>query len=128
MKSSNVFITLFSFMLLMVAGCASPVTAQSGIKPDKKSDVTVSLKVYGVCGQCKERIESTALDVKGVKKAEWDNQSDVLVLTGNSRMDRQKVAQALSKAGHKSELSAADPKSYGNLPACCQYDSGAEKH
>ena len=91
-------------------------------------DQTVSFKVTGICGDCKERIESTALDVKGVKKAEWDIQTDMLVIVGSSKMDKQKVANALAKAGHKSELAEADPKGYAHLPACCQYDNGIEKH
>ena len=97
-------------------------------KSDKSVDQTVSFKVTGICGDCKERIESAALDVKGVKKAEWDIQTDMLVLVGSSKMDKQKVANALAKAGHKSELAAADPKGYAKLPGCCQYDSGIEKH
>ena len=97
-------------------------------KSVKSTDQTVSFRVYGVCGECKERIESTAMDVKGVKKAEWDVRTDTLVLVGSSKMDAQKVALALAKAGHKSDYAAADPKGYTNLPGCCQYDSGAEKH
>jgi len=111
---------------LMVTGLSFSSCAQS--KAAKGADQTVSFKVSGICGMCKERIESTALDVKGVKKAEWDMQTDLLVLVGSSKMDKQKVADALAKAGHKSELAAADPKGYANLPDCCQYDSGLEKH
>lgn len=111
----------------MVFGISFSSTAQTS-KPAKGMDQTVSFKVTGTCGQCKARIESAALDVKGVKKAEWDSQSDMLVLVGSSKMDKQKVADALAKAGHKSELAAADPKGYAKLPGCCQYDSGIEKH
>ena len=91
-------------------------------------DQTLTLVVPGICEQCKERIESTAMDVKGVKKAEWDIQTNTLVLLGSSKMDKQKVADALAKAGYRSELATADPKGYQKLPACCQYDSGAKKH
>jgi copper chaperone CopZ len=110
----------------MILGLSFSSTAQS--KSTKGMDQTVSFKVSGICGDCKARIESTALDVKGVKKAEWDQRTDVLVLVGSSKMDKQKVANALAKAGHKSELAAADPQGYANLPKCCQYDSGVEKH
>ena len=110
----------------MVFGLSITSSAQS--KASKGMDQTISFKVTGICGDCKERIESTALDVKGVKKAEWDIQTDMLVIVGSSKMDKQKVANALAKAGHKSELAEADPKGYANLPACCQYDSGIEKH
>jgi copper chaperone CopZ len=116
-------ILLCSFMVL---GLSFSSSAQA--KADKGMEQTVSFKVTGICNNCKQRIESTALDVKGVKKAEWDKQTDMLVLVGSSKMDKQKVANALAKAGHKSELAAADPKGYAKLPGCCQYDGGIEKH
>lgn len=115
-----------ALVILLFTGLSSSVAAQ-GKSVDSKQQ-TISLKVFGVCGDCKQRIESTALDVKGVKKAEWDMQSDVLVLIGTKKMSKEKVAAALAKAGHRSELLAADPKGYANLPACCQYDSGVNKH
>lgn len=119
---------LYTILLctVMFIGFSNSLSAQS--KPSKGVDQTVSFKVTGICGDCKERIESAALDVKGVKKAEWDIQTDMLVLVGSSKMDKQKVADALAKAGHKSELANADPKGYAKLPGCCQYDSGIEKH
>jgi copper chaperone CopZ len=125
MKSRSFNILLAMFCTLLMASLANSVSAQSKAKP---GDQTISFKVSGVCGDCKARIESTAMDVKGVKKAEWDVKTDVLVLVGSAKMDKQKVADALAKAGHKSELAEADPKAYQNLPGCCQYDSGAEKH
>lgn len=127
MKTINKSIYTLFLCAFMVIGFSSTTSAQSS-KPAKGMDQTVSFKVTGICGNCKERIESAALDVKGVKKAEWDIQTDMLVLVGSSKMDKQKVADALAKAGHKSELATADPKGYAKLPGCCQYDSGIEKH
>ena len=115
-------ILLFALLLTGVSLSAQSKATKGG------GDQTVSFKVSGVCGDCKSRIESTALDVKGVKKAEWDVQSDMLVLVGSAKMDKQKVADALAKAGHKSEFAEADPHGYAKLPACCQYDAGKEKH
>lgn len=126
MKSIFQNIFPIALVILLFTGFSSSVAAQ-GKSVDSKQQ-TISLKVFGVCGDCKQRIESTALDVKGVKKAEWDMQSDVLVLIGTKKMSKEKVAAALAKAGHRSELLAADPKGYANLPACCQYDSGVNKH
>jgi copper chaperone CopZ len=127
MKSFNKSIYTIFLCTFMVFGISFSSSAQTA-KPAKGIEQTVSFKVTGTCGECKKRIESVALDVKGVKKAEWDIQSDMLVLVGSSKMDKQKVADALAKAGHKSELAAADPKGYAKLPGCCQYDSGIEKH
>ena len=123
MKSLSINTFLIVVITLVLSAMTTSASAQA-----KPGDQTISFKVSGVCGDCKQRIESTALDVKGVKKAEWDVQTDVLVLVGSAKMDKQKVADALAKAGHKSEFAAADPKGYNNLPGCCQYDSGIEKH
>ena len=119
---------IFSVILcsLMVLGFSSIASAQA--KPAKGMEQTVSFMVYGVCEDCKGRIESAAMDSKGVKKAEWDKQSNVLVLVGSDKMDKQKVANNIAKAGYKSDLATADPKGYAKLPACCQYDTGIEKH
>jgi len=111
--------------LFLILGATGTLSAQS---TNKKANQTISFKVYGVCGDCKERIEAAAMDAKGVKKAEWDKQSDVLVLVGSSKMDKMKVAKSISKAGYKSELAEADKKGFDRLPDCCQYTEEAEKH
>lgn len=126
MKTLNNNIISFILSAFMVVGFSSKASAQA--KPAKGVDQTVSFVVYGVCDDCKGRIESAAMDSKGVKKAEWDKQSNMLVLVGSDKMDKQKVAANIAKAGYKSELADADPKGYAKLPGCCQYDSGIEKH
>ena len=105
---------------------ASAKSAESG--KSAVGNQTITFKVFGVCDDCKLRIESAALDAKGVKKAEWDIQSNMIVVVGSSKMTAQNVAETIAKAGYKSELSEADAKAYSKLPACCQYDSGIEKH
>jgi len=126
MNSSIKYMHAVVLFLFFITGITVNGNAQAQVKTS--GDQTFSFHVSGVCGECKERIESTVLDVKGVKKAEWDQQSDMLVVVGTAKMDKQKVANALAKAGHKSELAEADPKAYAKLPKCCQYDSGAQKH
>src|SRR6187549_321621 len=126
MNSSIKYISTAVLFLFFMFSLTTSASAQSTAPAN--GDQVVSFHVSGVCGECKQRIESTALDVKGVKKAEWDQKTDMLVLVGSSKMDKQKVANALAKAGHGSDLAAADPKGYAKLPGCCQYDSGAKKH
>ena len=122
--SNNILGVLLLFVV--VTGVTHSARTQATVKGG--GDQTVSFLVFGVCGDCKHRIESAAMDAKGVKKAEWDQQSNILVLVGSAKMDKQKVAETIAKAGYKSELAAADMKAYAKLPACCQYDSGIEKH
>jgi copper chaperone CopZ len=90
---------------------------------------TVTLEVAGVCEMCKARIETTTYDFPGVKKATWNVESGILTATiSPKKTSRQKIADALAAIGYRSELAKADQKAYQNLPACCQYDSGIEKH
>lgn len=114
------------FIALPTIVSAQKVKAASAGKVEQ-GDQKVTLVVPGVCGMCKARIESTTMDVSGVKKAEWDQLTDTLVVVGSAKMDKQKVADALAKAGYRSDLAKADPKGYSKLPSCCQYDSGAKK-
>lgn len=123
MKTANASLMIYAMVIL--AFSILPARGFSQAPPPKTQ--TVSFKVYGNCKECKQRIESTALDVKGVKKAEWDVKTDILVVVGSAKMDQQQVAEAIAKAGHKSDLAPADPKGYAALPACCQYDH-TEKH
>ncbi|HWJ28561.1 MAG TPA: hypothetical protein VNS32_18605, partial [Flavisolibacter sp.] len=51
---------------------SSIVFAQSGA-----SDSTVSFKVFGVCVQCKQRIQKS-LKIKGVQSASWDVSTKIL--------------------------------------------------
>ncbi len=117
---------IFGYFLssLLVFGIACTVSGQTA----SKSDQTITMLVPGICGMCKERIETTAMDVAGVKKAEWNMETDTLIVIGSSKMDKQKIAEALAKAGYRSDVCAADPKAYNKLPGCCQYDSGLKKH
>ena len=134
MKSITQYLICFSLCSLFVMGMHANSFAQADqtvtMAPaeNKGGEQTLTLVVPGICEMCKARIESTAMDVPGVKKAEWDMKTDTLVLVGSSKMNLQRVADALAKAGYRSDLAVADPKGYSKLPACCQYDSGAKKH
>lgn len=126
MKSIYKSLLPITWIFFLAIGFYLPAAGQTTTA--KSKDQTVSFHVYGVCGDCKQRIESAAMDGKGVKKAEWDKQTGMLVLVGTDKMDKQKVADLIAKAGYKSDLSEADPKGYAKLPACCQYETGIEKH
>lgn len=131
MKSFSQKIYRLLLCISMVTSMTTFLSAQSTVEVNGtspiKGDQTFTLLVPGVCEMCKARIESTAMDVSGVKKAQWDIKTDTLVVVGSAKMDKQKIANALAKAGYRSELAAANPKGYKKLPACCQYDSGAKK-
>ena len=118
MKIFVLAISLFTFALT-----TSDAQAQSS-----KID-TVTLQVPGVCNMCKSRIETTTYDLPGVKSVNWDLETEVLTaVIQTKKVSRQQIADALAAKGYRSELAKADKTAYDKLPACCQYDSGVEKH
>ncbi|MBS1652254.1 MAG: cation transporter [Bacteroidetes bacterium] len=90
--------------------------AQTTIKTD-------SFQVKGNCEECKERIENAA-DIKGVKNANWNEKTKMLVITYDSKKtELDKIELAVSKSGHETTHHAADLKAYNGLPKCCKYET-----
>ena len=89
---------------------------------------TAEFKVEGVCGMCKDRIENGAL-IKGVKKAEWDKETEMLTVIYNpDKVELIDIHKAIAELGHSTDKVKAEESAYNKLPACCQYDDGAHKH
>lgn len=102
---------------LMFSGMAS---YSQDAKPEN-ADVTVSVKVYGVCGQCKERIEE-AVKGKGVKSAVWNENTQMLSLVYNpSKASLEKLKNKIVAVGHDVEDKKANIAVYESLPKCCLY-------
>jgi len=111
----RIFILFFSFILSFT------VFAQSDIK-------TETFKVQGNCNMCKKRIEEAAF-VKGVKRAEWNKETQVLTITYRpSKTNGDAIAQSIAKAGHGSDKREATEKDYKSLPECCQYKTNTCEH
>jgi len=89
-------------------------------RPPKKT--TIAFKVFGVCEMCKERIES-ALDRKGIYKAVYDYQSQIVTITYNPQIftKEEQFHNIVAMAGHDTEVVKADNVVYSNLPDCCKY-------
>ena len=118
--------------LLACALLSFTVQAQAQTKSDQAKSSkfeTIELKVKGVCGMCKSRIELATYDIKGVKSAEWDLETDVLTaVIQPKKVSRQDIANALAARGHGNELAKVDAAAYQKLPDCCKYDDGVKKH
>jgi hypothetical protein len=83
---------------------------------------TESLKVWGKCGMCKERIEKIAL-ASGAEAADWDAKAKFLVVLYNPGSSSiAYISDKLAKAGHDTGLRSAKDKAYSKLPECCQYE------
>ncbi|HEY0750075.1 MAG TPA: carboxypeptidase-like regulatory domain-containing protein, partial [Chitinophagaceae bacterium] len=84
-------------------------------------DTTVSFKVSGLCGMCKQRIEKAA-NLKGVESAKWSAADQLLTVKYNSgKATIDQLHQAVANAGHDTELKKANDEVYKNLPDCCLY-------
>jgi len=90
------------------------------------SDVTANehetLKVGGLCGMCKKRIEAAAKSVQGVVAASWDKESQILKIDFNSpQTSLDAISKAIAKVGHDTDKDKADNKVYDALHGCCKY-------
>lgn len=83
--------------------------------------ITDSLKVQGLCGMCKTRIEKAAKTVSGVTSATWNSSTNMLVYATDGTVKKQDLSDAITAAGHDTELGTAPDKVYRKLPGCCKY-------
>jgi periplasmic mercuric ion binding protein len=110
-------------LALVLILSSTTIFAQSKIK-------TETIKVNGVCGDCKERIEEAAYTVTGVKKAVWNKKTKLLTVVYNpAKTDITAIATAEINIGHDANSLVAADSIYAKLPACCAYRSGVScKH
>jgi copper chaperone CopZ len=99
-------------LLILVALLPIQVMAQT---------VTKELKVAGNCSMCKARIEEAA-DVKGVKSANWDQETNVLTVVFNEKkVTLGELSLNIAEVGHDTELNHASDEAYEKLHSCCSY-------
>jgi cation transport ATPase len=106
---------------LIISLCmALPLMGVAQDLPSKNQRSNV--EVFGNCSMCKSRIEKAALEVNGVKYANWNIQSGDLQLIYNARKTHlDSVQSAVAISGHDTRDYKADSKVYKELPMCCQY-------
>jgi len=100
-----------------------PMAAQQAPSPDI---IHSDFRVEGNCEMCKERIETTAMSVKGVESATWGIDNKMLHLAFNKSLtSRETVQKAIAQAGHDNGKYKAPDEVYNSLPECCLYrDNG----
>jgi len=113
MKTSSIVLSL----LFILAGMFT-VQAQKNIEASFKKE---SIKVWGECGMCKQKIE-TAAKKAGAATAVWYEESKILALAYNAdKTDLTKIQQAIAVAGYDTKDIAATDAAYQKLPGCCHY-------
>jgi len=82
-----------------------------------------SFGVKGNCKMCKSNIETAALSLNGVLKADWDFKTKQVSLVYDDQMvDLSSIHQSISNSGYGTDLNDLNQEAYNNLPLCCQYD------
>ncbi len=96
-------------------------------EPAPEGNVETEIKVLGLCGMCKDRIEKAAYSVRGVRSASWDQQKNLLTLNFRAnRTSQEEIERSIAKAGHDTENFITDEETYKNLHHCCKYPRDPE--
>tara|TARA_B100000579_G_C22373823_1_gene639553 strand:- start:90 stop:485 length:396 start_codon:yes stop_codon:yes gene_type:complete len=83
---------------------------------------SAKIVVDGVCMMCEERIEKKAIDVKGIKLADWNLDNRVLKVVYNEKnITINEIHEFLGSIGHDTEKKIASNEAYSLLDPCCQY-------
>lgn len=82
---------------------------------------SLTLKVSGACGMCKDRIETTAKNVIGVGDAAYDIDKQELRVVTQPVFIRSELISALLNVGHDTDGQKAPDDLYEALHACCHY-------
>lgn len=83
--------------------------------------VSDTLRVYGNCEMCEERIEN-ACDIVGVKRADWNVETGMLSVVYNpGKISIEEVHQLCADVGHSTSKVKTSDEAYDNLHHCCKY-------
>ena len=82
-----------------------------------------SFAVKGNCKMCKKTIETSALSLDGVHKANWDVKTKQIDLVYDEQLvELMTIHNTIAASGYSTELLDLNQEAYDNLPLCCQYD------
>ena len=82
----------------------------------------LSIKVYGACGMCQERIESNAENVIGVNSASWEQEENLLTVSYAAGLFQEnELHQKMASIGHDTDKIKSSDEVYDNLHGCCKY-------
>ena len=98
------------------------MSGMSGSHAVSQESEHVLFAVRGSCDMCKERIETAAKGVSGVRSALWDREKQMIHLQLDlSETSADAVAKAIAAAGHDTDKYKAVKAVYDALPGCCKY-------
>lgn len=119
------YIVILAFVLgtSSLSACNSKnTTSNEPVKAEQTQSEDTVIVVQGSCDMCKDRIETAAKSVDGVRSATWDMQSNELHLDFDpAKTTIDTISQAIAKAGHDTDKYKTDDTIYNALPNCCKY-------
>lgn len=100
---------------------AALVIMGSTLFAQQTSQQTDTIKVYGECGMCKNRIQK-ALKLDGIAAANWNTETKLLTVTYKPALiSNDDIQKKVAAVGHGTEKYQAEDKVYEKLPGCCHY-------
>src|SRR5689334_349028 len=82
----------------------------------KAQTKTDTIKVYGECGMCKNRIQKT-LKMEGIAMADWNTETKLLVVTYDpAKINNDDIQKKIAAVGHDTEKYTAIDSVYQKLP------------
>src|SRR4051812_44232274 len=85
-------------------------------------ETTDSVKVNGVCGSCKKRIEKAAMEA-GAVSANWSDETQILTVNyDDSKTTLLAIEKKIASVSHDTRDVKAPDEAYKKLEECCQYD------
>jgi len=82
-----------------------------------------SFAVKGNCKMCKKTIETSALSLYGVHKADWNVKTKKIDLVYDDQLvELMTIHNTIASSGYSTDLVNLNQEAYDNLPMCCQYD------
>ena len=89
---------------------------------NNKKYIEETFEVLGNCDMCKKKIQNTAIKLRGVKKAIWSNEEQVLTIKYNpEKISLEKIKKSIANEGYDTDDIKANQESYDNLHYCCKY-------
>jgi hypothetical protein len=83
---------------------------------------TEIVKILGVCGNCKMRIEKTG-NLNKIVKVNWNKYTQTAIIKYDSIVtNKDEILKRISLVGHDNELFLAPDSAYSSFPTHCQYE------
>ena len=123
MKISKIIQIMFLFLAISLIAKTSNAQSLKTISYPVGTMKTIQFEVSGNCEKCKKNIEHIALELCGVKTAEWNIETKIITLTFDlGLIQLHKIQKRLAKHGYDNEKFKASKRAYNRLDKCCQYD------